>query len=35
MQPAGHRLMVPAKRLTQVLSEPVAQTRSEFATHRK
>jgi hypothetical protein len=35
VQPAGHRLMVPAKRLTQLLSEPAAQTRSEFATHDK
>jgi hypothetical protein len=35
VQPAGHRLMVPVKRLTQLLSEPAAQTRSEFATQRK
>jgi hypothetical protein len=35
VQPAGHRLMVPAKRLTQLLSEPVARTRSEFVTRHK
>jgi hypothetical protein len=35
VQPAGHRLMVPVKRLTQLLSEPAARTRSEFATQRK
>jgi hypothetical protein len=35
VQPAGHRLMVPAKRPAQPSSGSVAQTRSEFATHDK
>jgi hypothetical protein len=34
-QPAGHRTMVPAKRLAQPMSEPAARTRSEFVTHHK
>jgi hypothetical protein len=35
VQPAGHLMMVPAKRLAQPKSEPARRTRSEFVTPRK
>ena len=35
VQPAGHRVMVPAECLAQPMSEPAARTRSEFVTHHK